>query len=126
MAIELNTPIVLPAQEERVVDRIWINKLIVNATGGLNAPVSCRLEVIPYSSATGEMVTDKKRLIILDDLFTETDEKIQIACQAIYDAVEDICESRDIFADPIAPEIVEENNQYPELPTQLDSLPTEQ
>lgn len=129
MAIELNTPIVLPAQTERVADRIWINKLIVNATGGLNASVSCRMEVIPYVYSTGELIIDKKRIIIIDDLFSETNPKVQAAMQAIYTAVEDICESRDIFADPLSEEspTQQENveTNYPELPIRPDYLPGE-
>lgn len=99
MALILDTPLVIPAVDEKSFDKIWITNLFIQSGTDASRPVVAVIEIAPYSSATGEIKHDSKQSILIDDVLTEASDNpiLEQTVQSIYTAVDYFCRAKGIF-----------------------------
>jgi hypothetical protein len=85
MPITIATPINVPALPARVADALWLTSLNIMApTPAMKARVTAVL--VPFVSSTGEVLPDKAKTLILDDVLTlaANDPQLGATMQAIF------------------------------------------
>ena len=87
--MNLETPINVPAQPARVADKLWLVNLNIMAPSP-QGKVRVVAVLAPYVSATGEVLRDKAKTLVLDDVLTKaaTDEQLGGAMNALLAEIE--------------------------------------
>jgi len=78
MPITLETPIEMPAQAARVADRLWLLSLNIIAPSPV-AKVRLAAVLAPYVNSTGEVLRDKSKTLVIDDVLGKATSDVQLA-----------------------------------------------
>jgi hypothetical protein len=89
MPITLDTPIQIAAQPARVADKLWLLTLNIMAPSP-TAKVRVTAVLVPYVSSTGELLRDKVKTLVLDDVLTKaaTDTQLGATIETIFAEVD--------------------------------------
>jgi hypothetical protein len=89
MPINLDTPIELPAQPARTADKLWLLQLNLTAPSA-TAPAMVVASVAPYVSATGEILVDQARRVVIEDVLAkaQTDAVLAATMQTLFAEIE--------------------------------------
>jgi hypothetical protein len=98
MAINLPVQYEVQPRPQQHADKLWVLTLNVNANNPTES-VKLSISAAPYVSATGEVLREHMQHIVVEDVLTAcaTNPTLAAALQAIYDAVEVLCEERGLF-----------------------------
>jgi len=89
MAILLDKPITVPAQPARVADKLWLVSLNISAPSPTSkARVSALLA--PYVGDTGEVLRDKAKMLVIDDVLTQaaSDASLAATLEAVFTEID--------------------------------------
>ena len=98
MPIPLPSPITTDPIPPITYDAIWIRSMIIRAPLPTE-PVVVNIEVVPYNSASGSILLDKRQNIVINDLFTAcaTNQSLAMGIQGVFVAVNDLVTSQGLF-----------------------------
>jgi hypothetical protein len=98
MPIELNTPIEVPAQPARVADQLWLSSLHIQAPSPAGK-VRAVAVLVPYVSATGELLRERSRTLVLDDVLAKaaTDPLLAGTMQALFGELDRQARAANLF-----------------------------
>ncbi len=87
--MNLDNPIELPAQPARTADKLWLLQLNIIAPSA-TAPAMVVASLAPYVSATGEILVDQARRLVIEDVLAkaQTDAALGATMQALFAEIE--------------------------------------
>ena len=89
MPITLENPIEIAAQPARVADRLWLLSLNIMAPSPATT-VRVMAVLAPYVSSTGELLRDKAKTLVLQDVLTlaASDPQLGATMEAVFAEVD--------------------------------------
>jgi len=89
MPITTENPIVIPAVEQKIADKLWITQL-VSLAPTVNQSTRVIIKVMPYNSSTNESFPSLEKTIVIEDLNAAASQTPEIgqAMQGVYNGVD--------------------------------------